>query len=399
MRFIESLPFEHCQFAIECRRLYQIGSAVKTALSISAIHKIGACLSTDFPMKSGNRAGKRRGKQGVTRVTMSDVGRVAGVSMKSVSRVINREPNVTETLRTKVQNAIDKLGYVPDMAARSLAGSRAFTIGILFDNPSPNYTMKVQAGAYQACREHGFHLLIENLDSAADDVADQMIAILLNTRVDGFVLTPPVTESAPVMDVLEKRGIAFARIAPVSHPGRSPAFAIDDGAAAGEIADHLWQLGHRRFGLVTGPPEHGAAGTRRQGFLDTLAALGNTSDVAEAYGGFQFELGIEAGRQLLTQPNPPTAIFAMNDDSAAGVMSAAAELGLRVPYDVAVAGFDDSWIAKSVWPYLTTVYQPITEMAHQATSLLIERELQSGKNGDHLLDYQLIVRESTLPNV
>jgi LacI family transcriptional regulator len=329
---------------------------------------------------------------------MSDVGRVAGVSMKSVSRVINREPNVTEKLRAKVQNAIDKLGYVPDMAARSLAGSRAFTIGILFDNPSPNYTMKVQAGAYQACREHSYHLLIENLDSAAGNVAAQMQTILLNTRVDGFVLTPPIADSGLVMDMLEARGIPYVRIAPVSYPHRSTAFSINDGAAAGEMAAHLWQMGHRRFGLVTGPPEHGAAGTRRQGFLDALSGLGNTTEVAEAYGGFKFELGIEAGHYLLTQPAPPTAIFAMNDDSAAGVMSAAAQLGLRVPDDVAVAGFDDSWVAKSVWPYLTTIYQPITEMAHQATTLLIERDVPGGKNGDHELDYALVVRDSTAPS-
>ena len=333
--------------------------------------------------------------QSVNRVTMSEVAKAAGVSMKSVSRVINREPNVTEKLRAKVQRAIDRLGYVPDMAARSLAGARAFTIGILFDNPSPNYTMKVQTGAYQACRAHGFHLLIENLDTTADDVAEQMRIILLNTRVDGFVLTPPITESTIVMDVLETRGIPYARIAPVSFPQRSPAFSIDDAAAAAEMAQHFWNLGHRRFGLVTGPLQHGAAGTRRAGFLAALAKLGSTTLVSEADGGFDFEKGIEAGCALLSLPDRPTAIFAMNDDSAAGVMSAAAQLGLHVPKDVAVAGFDDSWVAKSVWPYLTTVYQPITEMAYGATSLLIERATTNGDSGAHLLDYQIIVRDST----
>lgn len=329
------------------------------------------------------------------RTTIIDVAERAGVSWKTVSRVVNGEPNVSSKTNARVTAAIAELGYVPDMAARSLAGSRTFTIGILFDNPSPNYTMKVQTGAYQACREHGFHLLIENLDSAGGDVTRQMQIILVNTRVDGFLLTPPLTECGPVMDVLEARGIPYARIAPVSFPGRSPAYSIDDAAAAGEIARHLWALGHRRFGLVTGPRDHGAAGTRRMGFLSALAELGHADSIGEAYGGFLFETGIEAGRSLLAQPDPPTAIFAMNDDSAAGVMSAAAQLGLRVPQDVAVAGFDDSWVAKSVWPYLTTVYQPITEMAHQATTLLIERDAASGGNGDHLLDYALVVRDST----
>ncbi len=331
----------------------------------------------------------------VIRITISDVAQAAGVSMKSVSRVINREPNVSGALRAKVQGAIDKLGYVPDMAARSLAGSRAFTVGILFDNPSPNYTMKLQAGAYQACRDHGFHLLVENLDTTGDDILDQMRAILLNTRVDGFVLTPPITESGPIMDMLESRGIPFVRISSNSFPNRSPTFGIDDEAAAAEMARHFWDLGHRRFGIVNGRADHGAAVTRRAGFLDGLAKLGSTSEVMEAYGGFQFDIGIEAGRELLDRRRPPTAIFSLNDDSAAGVMSAAAQLGFKVPHDVAIAGFDDSWVAKSVWPYLTTIYQPIAEMAHAATTMLIERSAGKEANGEHMLAHHLIIRQST----
>jgi LacI family transcriptional regulator len=331
----------------------------------------------------------------IKRTTIIDVAQRAGVSWKTVSRVINGEPNVSAKTRARVEDAVEELGFVPDMAARSLAGSRTFTIGILFDNPSPNYTMKVQAGAYQACRANGYHLLIENLESARDDVAAQMASILRNAQVDGFVLTPPITECVAVLDVLDARAIPYVRIAPVSFPGRSPAFSIDDGAAAGEIAQHLWSLGHRRFGLVTGPVDHGAAGTRRAGFLSALQSLGHQGHVAEAYGGFNFEVGIQAGRTLLNQPNPPTAIFAMNDDSAAGAMSAAAQLGLNVPRDVAVAGFDDSWVAKSVWPYLTTIYQPITEMAEQATMMLIDRNRDDGDGKDRQLDYSLIIRAST----
>jgi LacI family transcriptional regulator len=329
------------------------------------------------------------------RTTIIDVAARASVSWKTVSRVINGEPNVSAKTRAKVEEAVAQLGYVPDMAARSLAGSRTFTIGILFDNPSPNYTMKVQAGAYQACRDNGYHLLIENLESGRDDVAAQMGSILRNTHVDGFVLTPPITDCSGVMDVLEACNIPYVRIAPVSFPGRSHALSIDDGAAAKEIAHHLWALGHRHFGLVTGPVQHGAAGTRRAGFLSALASLGHQGQVLEAYGGFGFEVGIEAGRTLLDRPNPPTAVFAMNDDSAAGVMSAAAQLGLKVPDDVAVAGFDDSWVAKSVWPYLTTVYQPITEMASLATMMLIDRNREGGANSDQQLDYHLIIRAST----
>jgi len=336
-----------------------------------------------------------RNGHGVTRVTISDVAQAAGVSMKSVSRVINREPNVTEKLRARVQGAIDRLGYVPDTAARSLAGARAFTIGVLFDNPSPNYTMSVQSGAYRACREHGFHLLIEHLDSDADDMAGQALAMLRNTRVDGFVVTPPLTECVAVMDALERRDIPYVRIGPVSFPGRSPAFAIDDAAAAGEMALHLWDRGHRRLGIVNGPPEHGAAGTRRGGFLSALRSLGHIDPVAESNGGFQFNAGLAAGRELLSLAERPTAIFATNDDSAAGVMAAAGQLGLKIPDDVAVAGFDDSWIAKSVWPNLTTVYQPVSEMAYAAATALIRRDSEDLGSAVQLLDYRLVIRDST----
>jgi LacI family transcriptional regulator len=329
------------------------------------------------------------------RVTIIDVAKLAGVSWKTVSRVVNRESNVSDAVRTRVQAAIDQLGYTPHLAARSLAGARAFTIGILFDNPSPHYTMKIQTGAYQACRAHGYHLLIENLVSSRADVAEQMNSILRNSRVDGFILTPPLTDCAAVLETLEARNIPYVRIAPASFPGRSKALSINDAEAAAEIARHFWQQGHRRFGLVIGPAEHGAAGTRRAGFLAALAELGHDQPVLESYGGFQFEVGIAAGRELLSQAAPPTAIFALNDDSAAGVIAAAAQLNFAVPQDVAVAGFDDSWIAQSVWPYLTTVHQPITEMACAAAEMLIARN-GTAEGETHIeFAYRLVLRDSS----
>jgi LacI family transcriptional regulator len=329
------------------------------------------------------------------RATIIDVARLAGVSWKTVSRVVNQEPNVSDKVRGKVQHAIAQLDYVPHNGARALAGVRSYSIGILFDNPSPHYTMKIQAGAYAGCRAYGYHLLIENLESAHGDIAGQMKRVLQNTKVDGFILTPPLTESAIVMDALEAQQIPFVRIAPVSFAGRSSAISINDAAAAAEIARHFWGLGHRRFGLVNGPADHGAASTRRDGFLTALSELGSVSPVAESYGGFFFDTGITAGRDLLQLTEPPTAIFAMNDDSAAGVMAAAAQLDLKVPDDVAVAGFDDSWIAQSVWPNLTTVYQPISEMAQAAAELLITKSA-AAPAAELLLDYRVVLRNSTL---
>lgn len=329
--------------------------------------------------------------------TMEDVARQAGVSLKSVSRVVNREPHVSDRLREKVEAAIAALGYVPDMAARSLAGARTFIIGLLFDNPSPNYTMKIQRGVYNACKEHHYHLRIDSIDSQSGDVAvaAQVEGILRNSRCDGFVLTPPLTDNPTVLAMLEARQVRYVRVAPDIEPLRSPGVRIDDVAAAGEVARHFWRLGHRRFGLITGPAEHGAAALRRDGFLAALDELGCTTPVASAPGGFEFEGGIEAGRALLSAPDRPTAIFATNDDSAAGCMVACSQAGLAVPHDVSVCGFDDSWIARSVWPYLTTIYQPIEEMGYAAAMDLLRRD--PGPDGLTTLDFHLVERDSTAP--
>jgi LacI family transcriptional regulator len=336
----------------------------------------------------------------LTRVTISNVAKAAGVSMKSVSRVINREPNVSESLRSAVQKAIDALGYVPDFAARSLAGGRSFTIGLLFNDYGdafmPSYYPKVQSGAYRACRQNGYHLLVETLPSDNPDFPSQLEEALTTMRVDGFILPPPLADDGQTMDVLDAKGIPYARIAPSTDLERSPYVAINDEAAAREMADYLLSIGHRKFGFVAGREDHSAARDRRKGFFEALAEKGCT-DITEALGNFQFDIGIDAAKQLMQSENPPTAIFAANDDSAAGVLAGLAQLGLKVPDDVSVAGFDDSWIALSVWPYLTTIHQPIAEMAEKATLMLIERNGDaSGKMGV-MLDYHLVERASTAP--
>ncbi|MCW1382422.1 LacI family DNA-binding transcriptional regulator [Novosphingobium sp. KCTC 2891] len=327
---------------------------------------------------------------------MQDVAHHAGVSLKSVSRVVNREPHVSAKLRAKVEAAIAELDYVPDMAARTLAGSRAFMIGVLFDNPSPNYTIKVQSGVYRACVENQYHLRIDNIVTTASDsdLEAQLGAILRDGRCDGFVLTPPITDNLLVLDLLEANGVPYSRIAPDIVQDRAPGVRIDDKAAAALVADHFWSLGHRRFGVITGPAAHGAAHLRREGFVERIQELGGQL-VGEATGGFSFEGGIAAGTALVTADERPTAIFACNDDSAAGAIVAISRAGLAVPRDVSICGFDDSWVAKSVWPYLTTIYQPIEEMAHAAATMLIRPD--NARPQLRTLDFRLVERDSVAP--
>jgi LacI family transcriptional regulator len=334
-----------------------------------------------------------------TTVTISDVARSAGVSIKSVSRVINHEPHVSKRLREKVESAIASLNYMPDMAARSLAGSRSFIIGVLFDNPSPNYTMDILLGVYEACAARKYHLRIDNVDTAVppDQLNRQLQDLVSHSRVDGMVLTPPLADQAQVLDFLESKNIRYSRVSPAAFAGRSPAVLMDDGAAAAELADLFWAHGHRKIGLLNGPNYHGASHLRREGFITRLRQHDPSIEVVEGYGGFSFEQGIVGGKAMLSGPDRPTAIFASNDDSAAGVIVACGQLGLSVPEQVSICGFDDSWIARSVWPYLTTIRQPIKEMARTAAMLLLERNPAGAAFETRMLDFELVQRDSVGP--
>lgn len=330
--------------------------------------------------------------------TMLDVARHAGVSLKSVSRVINREPHVSDRLREKVQKAIAELDFVPDAAARSLAGSRSFVISVLFDNPSPHYTMKLQEGVYQACVDNQYHMRIDRIDSSLPEEAlmAELAAVLRNGRCDGFVLTPPLCDNPVVLECLAAQGARHVLLAPDQLAPAAPGVGMDDVDAGRAVAQMLWNHGHRRFGIVTGPDRHFAANRRRQGFLAALETLGHDGVVPEASGGFTFKGGIAAGIALMAARPRPTAIFATNDDSAAGVMVACAQAGYQVPRDVSVCGFDDSWIAGSVWPFLTTVYQPIVEQAYAAATMLISRDMPKA-SGVRILPYRLVERDSVGP--
>ncbi len=333
----------------------------------------------------------------MSRITIIDVANAAGVSIKTVSRVINREPNVRASMRAKVEAAIQSLGFIPNTAARSLAGTRSFVLGTIFDNPSPSYIVAMQRGAMIACRESGYHLTIEEIDIAAGDIAFQMEKMLATSRMDGVILSPPVTECEPVLDALEAKNLPYVRLTPVDFGRRSHAITINDSAAAAEVAGHLWDLGHRNFAVITGPASHGSSKLRLDGFIAGIIAKGGKAkQVRVVQGDFTFRSGMAVGRKLLEGKNRPTAIFASNDDMAAGVFSAAGQLDLKVPRDISIAGYDDSAIAELVWPSLTTIRQPITEMAAEAARLLIERR---GEEAIHTVEmpYKMIVRQSTGP--
>lgn len=329
------------------------------------------------------------------RATIIDVAKRAGVSWKTVSRVVNREPNVSAATAKRVQDAIDALDFQPNAAARSLAGTRSFLIGAITANPSPHYMIALHRGASEACRTRGYHLALEEVHLDDPDLAIDFERNLISARFDGVFLSPPATDNLVILDLLDKHGVRYVRLDPAIEPDRSDRIVADDESGVAALVQHLWGLGHRRFGLVNGPEAHRAAPVRQAAFLAEIRRLGGNPDaVAQAPGTFLFRSGIVAGKALLERADRPTAIFAANDEMAAGVVAAAGELGLRVPGDIAVAGFDDSDVAGFVWPPLTTIRQPIMEYSRLAVEMLIAA-CPEGPPQLISLPVELVVRKST----
>jgi LacI family transcriptional regulator len=334
----------------------------------------------------------------VTRKTIHDVAKAAGVAIKTVSRVLNDEPNVRPETRARVLAAAEQLQYLPSLSARSLAGRRSFLIGLIYENPSANYLIELQHGAMARCRKEKFRLFVHQCSGRGDDLIRDVMGLIDQTHVDGLVVSPPLSEAAPLIAALDQRNIPFVRIAPsdLQHP--APYVDMDDEGAAREMTEHLIAQGHRLIGFIVGHPNHIASSLRLRGYRSALEQHGIDFDPAYVKQGyFVYESGLEAARELLTLPKPPTAVFASNDDMAAGVLLAAHELSIPVPQRLSVAGFDDTYISRIVWPRLTTVHQPSYDLAFSATDLL----LRSLKDGDApktaRLPYKLIRRESTGP--
>jgi LacI family transcriptional regulator len=334
-------------------------------------------------------------------VTIEDVARIAGVSAMTVSRVINGEKNVRDTTRASVQEAINRLSYSPNSAARSLAAGQATHIGLLYANPSAAYLSQFLVGALEGARRAGCHLVIEACESEGADEQAEATRRFLTTNVEGVILPPPLSESQAILAELDAAQIPVVTVA----MGRPRADAlnvrIDDFAAAEEMTLHLLELGHRRIGLIKGHPTHIASIERARGFRAALESKGIDPDTAPIEQGyFTFRSGLVATERLLARPEPPTAIFACNDDMAAAAVSVAHRKGLAVPEDISIVGFDDTAPATTVWPELTTVRQPISAMAEAALELLLAdlRERRSGQDtggAERVLEHQLIVRESS----
>jgi LacI family transcriptional regulator len=330
-------------------------------------------------------------------VTINDVARASGTSKKTVSRVLNNEPNVRDSVRERVLSAVAELNYRRLTSARSLATNRSFMIGLLYDNLSPSYIMEVQAGVLEACEAQHYSMMVQPLVSTATDFVAHVEDILSRHRPDGLILTPPITDHPQLLECLHKNDLPFASIAP-HHPEGCIGVILREREAAAAMVEHLVSLGHRRIAHILGDPKHGAGVWRLAGFRDGLKRAGLKEDPAYMIQGrFSFESGVAAVRQLLALRPRPTAIFAADDDMAVGAIWAASEAGVSVPGDISICGFDDTTIATQVWPPLTTIHQPVREMGRRATEELLLRVQEKGAARMVEVGYEMRIRASTAP--
>jgi len=330
-----------------------------------------------------------------SRVRIEDVAEQAGVSMKTVSRVLNHEPNVSESTRKLVEAAVEKLRYRPLPSARILAGSRSYLVAMLFDNPSSNYLMEIQMGVLDACRDRHYNLMLAPLTLADRGLVSKVESLILQSQLDGLLLTPPLTDDPALLKRLVELEVPWSSVS-AKEQNRKIGVVVDEFGAVCAMMKHLVSLGHHRIAHISGHPAHGATGWRLAGYKEGLKRASLRFDASLVVAGeFSYDSGYAAANRLLDLKRRPTAIFAANDDMAAGVICAIRERGLSVPEDISVCGFDDTPIAHQIYPALTTVRQPTREMGRLAALELLNeiREPASGSVVD--VPYTLQLRRST----
>ena len=326
----------------------------------------------------------------------------------TVSRVINGKGNVREATEAKIREAIASVDYRPNIGARRLSSGKTYQLLMVFNNPNTSWTAELMVGMMHACHDLGYHLLIEGVGDYEGEATgepidyDEIAGLIDPSRTDGVILPPPICFDRQLLEIIREKDVPCVRIAGAPVRGIRLRVGIDNFAGAYDVADHLLSLGHEQLAIINGPEHFAASVLRSEGFVAALRDHG--IDLQEANtkrGRFDAESGYECARELLQQDDRPTAIFASNDEMAAGVLAAAHELRVQVPEELSVVGFDDAPIARSVWPRLTTIRQPLRRMGGESVHLLAEyiRQADAGSvetlRPDVLLDYELIERQST----
>lgn len=341
----------------------------------------------------------------MAKATINDVAKLAGVSIKTVSRVVNLEPNVRDATQAKVEKAIAELNYSPNQSARNLASSRARLIGLIYDDPSlyeipsAGYVIRLQRGTLRACRNSRYELLIHPCNYRDKQVGAEIKALVEQARPAGIVLAAPLSNMPNVYRAIESTGTPFVGLASGKRNGKHFAVATNDREVSAEMVRYLASLGHKKIAFITGHPNHKAVANRLLGYQDGLQQSGlKFSERMVVEGDNSYGSGEKCARKLLERKVRPTAIFAANDDMATAAIRIADRMGIVVPDELSIAGFDDISLAQQVHPRLTTIRQPLAAMAERAAAMLISgNSHRDSKGRTEVLPAALVVRDSTGP--
>jgi LacI family transcriptional regulator len=329
--------------------------------------------------------------------TMQDVAELAGVSKKTVSRIINNSPSVNAATRDAIQALILAIGYRPDPQARGLASKRSYLVGLITDNPTPQYVVNIQQGILDVIRQTGYELVVHPCDRKSETFLEDALGFIEVQKLYGVILTPSVSEDENLAEALRSAGCAYIRIASIALDMESRMIVTNDRVGGRYLADHLVSLGHERIAWVEGRRSFRSSTERIAGFMEALVDHGIS--VPEEYqlrGDYTFESGIAIGADLLDLDPPPTAVFAANDEMAAGILQALHVAGHTPPEALSVVGYDDFETATRVWPRLTTARTPARKIGRLAAERLFEFH-DEGQNarGENETWPMLIERDST----
>ncbi|KMT63766.1 LacI family DNA-binding transcriptional regulator [Catenovulum maritimum] len=333
------------------------------------------------------------------KITINDIARFAGVSKRTVSRVINHSDKVGEKTKELIEKLIAEHGFVPDKQARGLASSRSYLIGLVYDNPDALYIDEVQRGVLSYCTKLGYELVVHPCEYKSEHFIEEVQHFVKRSKLDGLLILPPASEVDELGQALDEAKLPYIRLVSGSEESPHNFVMSDDKQAAFDMTEYLIELNHKKIAMITGPKVYRSSRERYHGFkaaLDSKNIKLNKDYIIEGLNTYQ--AGTELAEVLLKLPEPPSAIFANNDEMAAGALKTAVTLGLKVPEDISICGFDDNLLASRIIPALTTVRRPVKDMAFSAARKLIAT-IEKGSaeiiNENCTVHPKVVVRDST----
>lgn len=305
-------------------------------------------------------------------VTIHDVAKQAGCSIKTVSRVINRESHVRDSLRQKVLDVIDEIGYVPNISARGLVQKRSFRICFLL-HTSGSFQSSLITKVLDLGYEGDYEILIQTYYPSFSRSRQKISQLVKHRQIDGLIATPPCDSDDFLTDLIVNNDLPSVLISPLNPTGGKPYVSADDFTGAYQMTQYLIDLDHHRIGLLMGPRNHRSSLDRLVGFKTALEDHKIQFDERLLiYSENNFAGGYTAARILMGLPQPPSAIFALSDESGVGALFALNELGRNVPADISLVSFGDMGLSDQVWPGITTVKVPIEAIAEKSVEMLIQ---------------------------